>query len=323
MRYNSIIDSYGIRRYTGFEEEWLIELRTLHYFLTVAREQSISAAAESLHISQPALSTQLKGMEDELGKQLLIRGTKGSRKVLLTEEGMILRRRAEEILSLVQKAEEEITHSDETIGGDVVIGAGETDSVRLLAQTARELQKQYPDIHYHISSGNAEYVLEYLDKGLIDFGLLFREPDPKKYEWLTLPAGDVWGVLMRRDAPLARKAAVCPEDLWELPLIISHQKGDDQQLSQWMGRKISELNVVATYNLVFNASLLVDEGLGYALCFDKLIHTEGTGLCFRPFSPTMEAPGYIVWKKYQIFSKAAWQFLQTVRERISDRTSKI
>ena len=155
------------------------------------------------------------------------------------------------------------------------------------------------------------------------FGLLFREPDPKKYEWLTLPAGDVWGVLMRRDAPLARKAAVCPEDLWELPLIISHQKGDDQQLSQWMGRKISELNVVATYNLVFNASLLVDEGLGYALCFDKLIHTEGTGLCFRPFSPTMEAPGYIVWKKYQIFSKAAWQFLQTVRERISDRTSKI
>ena len=286
-----------------------MELRTLHYFLTVAREQSISAAAESLHISQPALSTQLKGMEEELGKQLLIRGTKGSRKIVLTEEGMILRRRAEEILSLVRKAEEEIIRSDENIVGDVVIGAGETDSVRLLAQTARALQKQYPDIHYHISSGNAEYVLEYLDKGLIDFGLLFREPDPKKYEWLTLPAGDVWGVLMRKDAP---------EDLWELPLIISHQKGDDRQLSQWMGREISELNVVATYNLVFNASLLVDEGLGYALCFDKLIHTEGTGLCFRPFSPTMEAPGYIVWKKYQIFSKAAGQFLQTVRERISD-----
>ena len=180
-----------------------MELRTLHYFLTVAREQSISAAAESLHISQPALSTQLKGMEEELGKQLLIRGTKGSRKVVLTEEGMILRRRAEEILSLVQKAEEEITRSDETIAGDVVIGAGETDNVRLLAQAAKDLQKQYPDIHYHISSGNAEYVLEYLDKGLIDFGLLFREPDLKKYEWLTLPAGDVWGVLMRRDTPLA------------------------------------------------------------------------------------------------------------------------
>ena len=201
--------------------------------------------------------------------------------------------------------------------GDVVIGAGETDSVRLLAQAAKGLQKQYPDIHYHISSGNAEYVLEYLDKGLIDFGMLFREPDLKKYEWLTLPTGDVWGVLMRRDAPLARKAAVCPEDLWDLPLIISHQKGDDHLLAQWIGRGITELNVVATYNLVFNASLLVDEGLGYALCFDKLIHTEGTGLCFRPLTPRLEAPGYIVWKKYQVFSKAAGRFLQAVREMIA------
>ena len=295
-----------------------MELRTLHYFLTVAREQSISAAAQSLHISQPALSTQLKGMEAELGKQLLIRGTKGSRKVVLTEEGMILRRRAEEILSLVQKAEEEVTRSGETIAGDVAIGAGETDSVRLLAQAAKELQPHHPDIHYHISSGNAEYVLECLDRGLIDFGLLFREPDRRKYEWVTLPRADVWGVLMRRDAPLAQKAAVCPEDLWELPLILSHQRGDDHRLAQWMGREIAELNVVATYNLVFNASLLVDEGLGYALCLDKLIHTEGTSLCFRPFSPPLEAPCHLAWKKYQIFSKAAGRFLQAVRERISD-----
>ena len=297
-----------------------MELRTLHYFLTVAREQSISAAAESLHISQPALSTQMKAMEEELGKQLLIRGTKGSRRDVLTDEGMILRRRAEEILSLVQKAEEEIAHSDETIVGDVVIGAGEADNIRLLARVAKGLQMQYPDIHYHITSGNAEYVLEYLDKGLIDFGLLFREPSQKKYEWLTLPAGDIWGVLMRRDAPLAQKAAVCPGDLWELPLIISHQKGDDRRLAQWMGREIAELNVVATYNLVFNASLLVDEGLGYALCFDKLIHTGGTSLCFRPFSPLLQASGYIVWKKYQIFSKAAGRFLQSVREMLSDET---
>ena len=295
-----------------------MELRVLKYFLAVAREQSILRAAESLHLSQPTLSTQMKSLEEELGKQLLVRGSKGTRKVTLTEEGMILRKRAEEILSLVQKAEEEITRSDETIMGNVTIGAGETDSVRLLAQAAKGLQKQYPDIHYHISSGNAEFVLEYLDKALIAFGLLFREPDPKKYEWLTLPAGDVWGVLMRRDAPLAKKETVCPQDLWELPLIISHQKGDDYHLAQWMGRELSELNVVATYNLVFNASLLVDEGLGYALCFDKLIHTEGTGLCFRPFSPVLEAPGYIVWKKYQIFTKAAGRFLQSVQERISD-----
>ena len=298
-----------------------MELRTLRYFLTVAREQNISAAAESLHISQPALSTQLKAMEEELGKQLLIRGTKGSRNVVLTEEGMILRKRAEEILSLVQKAEDEITHSDETIVGDVVIGAGETDNVRLLAQAARDMQKQYPDIHYHISSGNAEYVLEYLDKGLIDFGMLFRKPDKKKYEWLPLPVVDTWGVLMRRDTPLARKAVIRPEDLWELPLIISHQKGEDHRLAQWMRRARSELNVVATYNLVFNASLLVDEGLGYALCFDKLIHTDGTNLCFRPFSPILESPCYIAWKKYQIFSKAAGRFLQSVQKVISVQPS--
>lgn len=295
-----------------------MELRTLHYFLAVAREQSISAAAESLHISQPALSTQLKSMEEELGKQLLIRGTKGSRRVMLTEEGTILRKRAEEILSLVRKAEDEITGSDETIVGDLFIGAGETDTVRLFAKAAKELQKQYPDIHYHISSGNAEYVLEYLDKGLIDFCLLFREPDPQKYEMMLLPIQDTWGVLMRRDAPLAQKKAICPEDLWDLPLILSHQRGEDQRLSQWMKREVSTLNVVATYNLMFNASLLVDEGVGYALCYDKLIHTEGTGMCFRPLTPKLESPGYIVWKKYQVFSKAAGTFLRSVRELISD-----
>ena len=291
-----------------------MELRTLHYFLTVAREQSISAAAESLHISQPALSTQLKGMEEELGKQLLIRGTKGSRKVVLTEEGMILRRRAEEILSLVQKAEEEITRSDETIVGDVVIGAGETDSVRLLAQAARGLQMQYPDIHYHISSGNAEYVLEYLDKGLIDFGLLFGQVDLQKYEAIPLPVRDSWGVLMRRDAPLAQKETVCPADLWDQPLIISHQRSDDRRLAQWMQRDLSQLHIVATYNLVFNASLLVDEGLGYALCFDKLINTRGSSLCFRPFAPRLESTAYIIWKKYQVFSKAASAFLACLKQ---------
>ena len=167
-----------------------MELRVLQYFLAVAREQSISAAAESLHISQPALSTQLKAMEEELGKQLLIRGTKGSRKVVLTEEGMILRKRAEEILSLVKRTEDEITRSDETIVGDVYIGTGETDIVRLFARAAKKIQKQYPDIHYHISSGNAEYVLEYLDKGLIDFGLLYSQVDPFKYESVPIPSRD-------------------------------------------------------------------------------------------------------------------------------------
>ena len=295
-----------------------MEFRLLEYFLAVAREQNITAAAESLHISQPALSTQLKNMEKEFGKQLLIRGVKGSRKVILTEEGMILRKRAEEMLSLMKRTEEEITGSNETIAGNVFIGTGETEIVRLFAKVAKKLQKEYPDIRYNISSGNAEHVLEYLDKGLIDFGLLFTKIDPQKYEAIPVPIKDTWGVLMRKDSPLAKKEAICPEDLWDKPLIVSHQKGDDVYLNQWLQREESELHIVATYNLLFNASLLVDEGVGYALCFDKLINTQGSNLCFRPLYPQLEAPGFIVWKKYQVFSKAANIFLRYLQKMIEE-----
>lgn len=295
-----------------------MELRLLEYFLAVAREQNITAAAETLHISQPALSTQLKALESELGKQLLIRGVKGSRKVQLTEDGMVLRKRAEEIVSLVRRTEEELTGSGETVAGNVFIGTGETETVRLFAQVAKKLQKKYPDIRYHISSGNAEHVLEYLDKGLIDFGLLFAEIDAQKYEAIPVPIKDTWGVLMHKDSPLAEKEVIRPEDLWDKPLIVSHQKGVDTYLTQWFQREESELHIAATYNLLFNASLLVDEGLGYALCYDKIINTQGSDLCFRPCSPRLEARGYIVWKKYQVFSKAARLFLSCLQEMMAE-----
>lgn len=185
-----------------------MELRVLHYFLAIAREQSIVRAAESLHLSQPTLSTQIKNMEEELGKQLLIRGTKGSRKVTLTEEGMILRKRAEEILALVRKTETEITLSDNIIMGDVYIGTGETDAVRLIAKAAKTLQKSHPGIHFHISSGNATFVMEQLDKGLIDFGIVFGNVDFTKYNALKMSDADLWGVLMRKDSPLAVKEVI-------------------------------------------------------------------------------------------------------------------
>lgn len=287
-----------------------MELRVLGYFLAVAREQSIIHAAESLHLSQPTLSTQIRNMEDELGKQLLIRGTKGSRKVTLTEEGMILKKRAEEILNLVEKTEKEITQSDNVIVGDVYIGTGETDAVRLLAKAAKELQETYPGIHYHISSGNAEFVLDQLDKGLVDFGVVFGDVDSAKYNAFKMPVRDTWGVLMRRDSILAEKQTVSPKDLWDKPLIVSHQRNQDGQFHSWLNGNISKLNVVATYNLLFNASLLVDEGLGYAIGLDKIINTgENSRLCFRPLEPAVEAEMHIIWKKYQIFSKAAEQFM--------------
>ncbi|MGI6177397.1 MAG: LysR family transcriptional regulator [Eubacterium sp.] len=297
-----------------------MELRVLEYFLAVAREQNITAAAESLHLTQPTLSIQLKALEDELGKQLLVRGTKGSRKVTLTEDGKLLRVRAEEILNLVEKTENEISQSGEAAAGDVWIGTGETDTIRVFARAAKKLQNSCPDIHYHFMSGNASYVMEQLDKGLIDFGLLFQEADSKKYDIMRIPIKEHWGVLMRRDDPLAMKENISPEDLKDLPLITSSQENAKKQLASWMHRSVPRLNIVATYNLILNAAILTDEGFGYTIGFDKLLDTAldqgNSSLCFRPLSPIMEDEAFIIWKKYQIFSKAADRFLQQIREEL-------
>lgn len=292
-----------------------MELRVLQYFLAVAREQNISSAAESLHLSQPTLSTQLKALEEELGKQLLIRGTKGSRKVLLTEEGMLLRKRAEEILELVRMTEREISLSDEVIAGDVYIGTGESDMIRIFARAAKRIQEKYPDIHFHILSGNSAFVKEHLDRGLIDFGVVYSPVDTTVYSSIKVPIRDTWGVLMRKDSPLAQKDVIQPQDLWDKPLILSAQKTDAWPMSSWFGQDITRLNIVATYNLVFNASLLVEEGLGYAVCFDKLINVSvDSKLCFRPLSPKMEAEASIIWKRYQLLSKAAQKFMDCLKE---------
>ena len=291
-----------------------MELRVLHYFLAIAQEQSIVRAAESLHLSQPTLSTQIKNMEKELGKQLLIRGTKGSRKITLTEEGMILRKRAEEILDLVKKTECEITSADDIIMGDIYIGTGETDGVRLIAKTAGKLQKICPGIHFHISSGNATFVMEKLDKGLLDFGVVFGTVDLTKYNALKLPDKDVWGVLMRRDSPLASKKEITPGDLRDKPLILSQQEHRGGNPTQWFQCQMTDLNIAATYNLIYNASLLVDEGLGYAVGLDKIINTSCSSLCFRPLAPKLEEEMSIIWKKHQIFSRPAEKFLSLLKE---------
>lgn len=293
-----------------------MELRVLQYFLAVTREQSISGAAESLHLSQPTLSRQLKDMEEELGKQLMIRG---NRKITLTEEGMILRKRAEEILDLVQKTEHEITISDDTIAGDVYIGAGETDAVRLLAKAGKRVQLQYPDIHYHISSGDTTDVTENLDKGLIDFGMIFSTVDISKYEYLEFPVKDTYGILMPKNSPLAGKDSIRPEDLHDKPLIFNRNTRDGDLLTTWLGKSISELNIAATYNLLFNATLMVEEGLGYAFALDKIINTNGKkNLCFVPCEPELGAGMILIWKKYQVFPKAAQKFLEEFQKLITE-----
>ena len=289
-----------------------MDIRVLEYFLAVAREESITKAAKALSMTQPPLSRQLKELEDELGKQLFIRGNK---KVTLTEEGILLRKRAEELIELMEKTKEEIRSSEERIHGTVLIGAGESDAVSFLARTARRLQMSHPDISYHLYSGDATSITEKLDHGLIDFGLLVEPVDISKYEYLRLPAKDTWGVLMRRDSPLAVKDHILAEDLWEKPLIVSHQIYDSSELSSWFQRDIRKLHITAAYELVYNATHFVKSGCGYALSLDKLINTTGDSeLTFRPLYPALDAGLCFVWKKHQIFSRASRLYLDTLKK---------
>ncbi len=289
-----------------------MEFRVLQYFLAVAREESVSGAAEFLHLSQPTLSRQLKDLEEELGKQLFIRG---NRKITLTEEGMLLRKRAEEITELVKKAEDEIAASDDMLAGDITIGAAETDGNRFLIKAINTLQEQHPLVHFSIVSGDKVMITEAIDRGSLDFGLIFGNVDVTKYDSIPVPYKDTWGVLMRRDAPLAGKEMITAEDLIDQPLIISRQAFQNIEFKSFFHCDQERLNIVATYNLVFNGSLMADEGMGYVLCFDKLVNVSGSSnLCFRPLEPRMEAGMHIIWKKYQVFSKPARKFLQTLRD---------
>ena len=294
-----------------------MDLRVLRYFLEVAREENITAAAEALHITQPTLSKQLMDLEDEIGKKLFIRG---KRRITLTEDGILLRKRAGEIIELVEKTESELKKSDEIIVGDVYIGAAETDAMKDIAKICTHLQKKYPHIHYHLFSGNSEDVIEKLDKGLIDFGILFEPSDIKKYNYIKLPAYNIWGLLMRKDSPLATLNDITPDALLNIPLICSKQALDNNELAGWFGYNIEKLNIVATYNLIYNAAFFVEEGFGSALTLDKLVHmSEENNLCFKPLTPTLKTNLVMVWKKYQVFSKASQTFLNELQKELQDK----
>ena len=294
-----------------------MELRVLRYFLAVAREESISDAAEFLHITQPTLSRQLMDLEEELGKQLLIRG-KRNRKIMLTEDGMRLRKRAEEIVALADKTEAEFLAGDEAVSGDVYIGCGESDAMHIIAKTAVKLRQDYPDIHFHLYSGNAEDVSERMEKGLLDFGIFITSANIDKYDYLKLPAYDTWGLIMRKSDKLAAKDFITPQDLEGLPLIMSRQALVQEDISRWGKKQIQNLNVVATYNLVYNAAIMTHEGFGYTLTLDKLANTgSDSDLCFRPLKPELRINLNLVWKKYQIFSKASQKFLEYLKNEIN------
>lgn len=297
-----------------------MEFRVLRYFLAVAREGSITGAANQLNVTQPTLSRQMKDLEQELGKQLLIRG---SHNVSLTAEGVMLRKRAEEIMDMVKKTKADFGSVSKNISGNVYIGSGETDGMRLVAETIKEVRDIYPEIHCHLYSGNAEDVTERLDKGLLDFGLLIQPTDLSKYEYINLPTKDVWGVVMRKDSTLAQNETITKQDLIGLPLICSRQvirkTASGNEFLDWFGKDFDKLNIISTYNLLFNAVLLVEQGVGHALTLDKLVNTmNNCTVCFRPLSPALTSGLNIVWKKYQVFSPAARIFLETLQNKFSE-----
>lgn len=293
-----------------------MELRVLQYFLAIAREESITKAAEFLHITQPTLSRQIRELEEELGRQLFVRG---SRKITLTEEGMLLRKRAEEITALLDKTESEIISAGDAVSGDVFIGCAETEQMRFLIRAAKRMRDDYPDVNFHLFSGNEEIVAERLDKGLVDFALFIGQVSLEKYNYLALPREDVWGLVMRRDHPLAAKERVRPEDLPGVPLICSRQMIDNNEMSGWLGRDFRELDIAATYNLVFNAALMVEEGMGAVLTIEGLCGTHtGDSLCFCPLEPRVTAGLVFAWKKYQVFSRAAEKFLEYVQQSVDN-----
>ncbi len=296
-----------------------MEIRVLKYFLAVAREGSITGAANSLHLTQPTLSRQLQELEKELKQKLLIRG---KYKVTLTPEGMILRKRAEEIIDMVEKTEAEFSSISDTISGDIYIGGGESDAMKYIAGIIKEIQSEFFGIKFHIYSGNAEDVTEKLDKGLLDFGILIQPVDVSKYDHITLPEKDVWGVIMRKDNPLSQKKNIKLEDIVKIPLLASRQMSPkyskDSGFLDWFGDKYEELNITATYNLVYNAAVMVKAGVGNAISLDKLADTsKESELCFRPLCPQLESGLDIVWKKYQLFSPAAKLFLEKLHEKFN------
>lgn len=289
-----------------------MELRELRYFLAVAREESILKASETLYVSQPNLSRQMKHLEEELGQQLFIRG---SRKITLTEAGELLKKRAEEILELYQKTETELSLPVTEIRGDVYIGGGESHGLQIIARAAHVVRSQYPSVKFHLFSGDVGTIAEKIDKGLIDFGIFIEPADLSKYDYLRLPLADTWGVLMRKDSPLAAKKYITPADLRDAPIIRSRHSMGKSIITDWFQRKSEELNIVATYDLLYNASLLVEEGVGYAVGLEHIINTSGDSLlCFRPLLPKLVSHLNIAWKKYQVFPKCCEIFLSRLRE---------
>lgn len=295
---------------------YFMEIRVLQYFLMVANEGNFTRAAERLHLSQPTLSRQLSDLEKEYGTQLFIREP---RHVRLTEEGLLLKRRAEEILALVDETEQDLLQRQDEISGDIHIGAGESVYFQAILEIIRELRQVHPGIHVHVVTGDAESCQYALDKGLIDFTFAYGDWDPVRYEMLPLPFKDQWGLVLRKDDELASCREITPEQIWSRDLILSRQAVSDSThgdaVKAWLRKPLEDLKVAGTYTMAYNGSLMVRAGMGVMLTFKHLVNLEGTGLLWRNIRPAVYAEPRLVWKKRQIFSKASKLFLEKLQKK--------
>ncbi|MDO4354980.1 MAG: LysR family transcriptional regulator [Clostridia bacterium] len=291
-----------------------MDVRVLRYFLAVAREESISRAAEVLHITQPTLSRQLAQMEDELGVRLFDRG---SRRIALTAEGLLLRRRAEEIVALVDKTERELTEQDQLIDGHISIGCGETAAVQLLAELCETFHRQYPLVKFELVTSTAEVTQEQIDRGLIDVGLLLEPVSKDKYEFIRLPVAERWVALMRPDDPLAQREFVTPDDLAEKPLIFPRRPGVQSELASWFGDRYDALHILFVSNLSTNSAIMVQQGLGYNLAIEgSLPFWDRSRIALRPLRPELRASSVLAWKRQQPASPAVTRFIEHIRRSI-------
>ena len=288
-----------------------MEIKNLRYFLAVAREENMSHAARIMHVTQPTLSKALKALEDELGKKLF---TRHSFSIKLTDEGMLLRDRAEDLIAMADKIEQEFVSLDDITGGDIYFGLGESYQIALLAREIKKLKDRYPSFTYHITSGDTEQVIEKLDKGLLDFGVICETPNREKYEYIPFPASDRWGAVILKSHPLARKKSIKVTDLIGQPLFCSEQSWNIE-IPEWAGERFPDLHLEGSFRLSYNASMFAKEGLGILLTFEHLINcSEESDLVFRPLSPKKETKLYLIWNKYQTFTPIAEKFLSQVRE---------
>lgn len=286
-----------------------MELRVLKYFLMVAREENITRAAELLHVTQPTLSRQLSQLEDELGTKLFQRGQHG---ISLTEDGLLLRRRALEIVALADKTERELSHADDVLSGEITIGSGETKNIRALIDMMAAFRKAHPEVTFDMYTAAADDIKDRLDRGLVDVGVVVEPVEISQYHFLRLPGNERAGVLLRTDSPLAEKAVIHPQDLIGTPLLMVKRPYFQNELTNWFGAAYEQMEIVATYNLIYNAAIMVQNQMGVALCLE--LESRFDGLCFRPLSPTQENGTVLIWKKEQILPATTRAFIEHAKE---------